>query len=85
MSALVQSRLSPATAHEAMITARRYGGEDALAAGIVDATAAEQDVRQTAIDLARPHVAKAGPTLRTIRVRMYGPALDALADAAPLG
>ncbi|MGX1490885.1 enoyl-CoA hydratase/carnithine racemase [Streptomyces tendae] len=36
MSALIQSRLTPRTAHEAMITARRYGGADAASAGIVD-------------------------------------------------
>ena len=29
MSALVQSRLSPPTAHEAMVTAHRYGGDEA--------------------------------------------------------
>ncbi|MFD8963281.1 enoyl-CoA hydratase-related protein, partial [Streptomyces anulatus] len=36
MSALIQSRLAPRTAHEAMLTARRYGGADAAAAGIGD-------------------------------------------------
>ncbi|WP_234401850.1 enoyl-CoA hydratase-related protein, partial [Thermobifida halotolerans] len=32
MSALIQARLAPQTAHEAMVTARRYGGHDAPAA-----------------------------------------------------
>ncbi len=36
MAALIQSRLAPQTAHETMITARRYGGADAATAGIVD-------------------------------------------------
>src|SRR3954463_14040178 len=36
MSALIQARLTPQTAHEAMVTARRFGGGDALTAGIVD-------------------------------------------------
>jgi len=36
-SELIRSRLTPAVAHEAMTTARRYGGEQALAAGIVAA------------------------------------------------
>src|SRR4051794_1589246 len=39
MSALIRSRLTPSVAHEAMTTGRRYGGERALAAGIVDAVA----------------------------------------------
>jgi enoyl-CoA hydratase/carnithine racemase len=36
MSALIQARLAPRTAHQAMLTAHRYGGADAVAAGIVD-------------------------------------------------
>lgn len=80
MSALIQARLHPQTAHEAMTTARRYGGEDALAARIVDRTADEHSVRQAAVEIARSQVAKAGPTLGTIKTRMYGPALDALRD-----
>ena len=35
MSALIQARLAPQVAHEAMVTARRYGGHAALAAGQV--------------------------------------------------
>ncbi|MER6418425.1 enoyl-CoA hydratase-related protein [Streptomyces sp. NPDC001137] len=86
MSALIQSRLTPRTAHEAMVTARRYGGHDALAAGIVDHAVAEDAVRTTALALAQPLAAKAGDTLATIRTRMYAPALAALRDTAnPLG
>jgi enoyl-CoA hydratase/carnithine racemase len=40
MQELITSRLTPAAAREAMLTGRRYGAADALAAGIVDATAA---------------------------------------------
>lgn len=80
MSALIQARLTPQTAHEAMVTARRYGGRDAQAAGIVDHAVAEDAVRTTAVDLAAAATAKAGPTVGTIKARMYGPVLDALAD-----
>ena len=86
MSALIQGRLSKKTAHEAMTTGRRYGGGDALAAGIVDAIAHEEDVLSTAIELARPLAGKAGATLGTIKARMYPEALAALRDRdAPLG
>jgi enoyl-CoA hydratase/carnithine racemase len=86
MSALIQSRLTPRTAHEAMLTARRYGGADALAAGIVDHAADEDAVRTTAVGIAQAQAAKAGDTLATIRTRMYAPVLAALRDAAnPLG
>ncbi|PBC75414.1 enoyl-CoA hydratase/carnithine racemase [Streptomyces sp. TLI_235] len=86
MSALIQARLAPQTAHEAMVTARRYGGRDALVGGIVDRTAGEDAVRRTAIELAAGHAAKAGPTVGTIKTRMYGPALSALREKdIPLG
>ncbi|WP_327267487.1 enoyl-CoA hydratase-related protein [Streptomyces sp. NBC_01218] len=86
MSALIQSRLDPRTAHQAMLTARRYGGDDAAAAGIVDRAVGEDAVRSTAIEIARAQVDKAGDTLGTIKARMYGPVLTALRDTAnPLG
>ncbi|MGD6741154.1 enoyl-CoA hydratase-related protein [Streptomyces sp. BH106] len=86
MSALIQSRLTPRTAHEAMLTARRYGGTDAAAAGIVDQAVAEDAVRSTAIELAQAQVTKAGDTLGTIKARMYAPALTTLRDTTnPLG
>ena len=52
MSALIQARLSHGTAHEAMVTARRYGGTDAVAAGIVNEAVLEAAVRQAAVELA---------------------------------
>jgi enoyl-CoA hydratase/carnithine racemase len=78
MSALVQARLTPQTAHEAMVTARRYGGEQAYARQIVDRAVPADEVRSTAITLAQAHTAKAGPALETIKTRMYAPALAAL-------
>jgi Delta3-Delta2-enoyl-CoA isomerase len=78
MSALIQSRLAPQTAHEAMITARRYGGHDAFAAGIVDRAVPEDAVRPAAIDIAQSQVAKAGDTLAAIKARMYAPVIDVL-------
>ncbi|WP_329123795.1 enoyl-CoA hydratase-related protein [Streptomyces sp. NBC_01465] len=86
MSALIQARLAPQTAHRAMLTAHRYGGADAAAAGIVDRAVAEDAVRTAALELAQAQVNKAGDTLRTIKTRMYAPALAALRDTAnPLG
>jgi enoyl-CoA hydratase/carnithine racemase len=82
MSALIQARLSKKTAHEAMTTGRRYGGTDALAAGIVDAVAHEDDVLSAALEMAKSLVGKAGPTLGTIKSRMYAPALEVLRDTS---
>ena len=76
----------PRAAHEAWTPARRYGGHDALAEGVVDHAVDEDAVRSTAVDLARSHVAVAGPTLGTIKTRMYGSALETLRDKEnPLG
>ncbi|NEK87494.1 enoyl-CoA hydratase/isomerase family protein, partial [Blastococcus saxobsidens] len=80
MSALIQARLTPQTAHEAMTTARRYGGSDALAAAVVDRAVDEDAVRSTAVELAASLAGKAGDTLGTIKARMYAPALAALRD-----
>jgi enoyl-CoA hydratase/carnithine racemase len=80
MSALIQSKLTPQTATDAMLTGRRYGGEDALAAGIVSATAAEDSVLGDAVALAAAQVPKDGTTLGTIKTRMYAAPLAALAD-----
>ncbi|MEV8443721.1 enoyl-CoA hydratase-related protein [Actinosynnema sp. NPDC051121] len=80
MSSLIQARLTPQTAHEAMTTARRYGGDDALAAGIVDHAVAEDAVRSTAIGIARAQAGKAGATLGTIKARLYASTVDTLRD-----
>ncbi|MFF0000121.1 enoyl-CoA hydratase-related protein [Streptomyces avermitilis] len=86
MSALIQGRLAPQTAHEAMTTACRYGGHEAAAAAIVDRAVAEDVVRSTAVEIASAQVNKAGDTLATIKSRMYAPALKALRDKDnPLG
>jgi enoyl-CoA hydratase/carnithine racemase len=78
MGALIQSRLTPQTAHEAMVTAKKFGGQDAYARQIVDQAVAEDAVRDSAITLAQAHTSKAGPALGTIKTRMYAGVLAAL-------
>ncbi|HKT03990.1 MAG TPA: enoyl-CoA hydratase-related protein [Rugosimonospora sp.] len=80
MSALIRSRLAPQVAHEAMATSRRYGGADALAAGIVDRAVGAAEVRGCAREIAQAHAGKAGSTLGTIKSRMYSSVLSALRD-----
>ena len=80
MSALIQARLAPQVAHEAMVTGRRYGGHDALATGIVDRAVDEQAVRTTAIEMTSAQAGKAGETIGTIKSRMYAPVLAALLE-----
>jgi enoyl-CoA hydratase/carnithine racemase len=80
MNALITTKLTPATATTAMVGAQRFGGEAALAAGIVTATAAEERVLHDAVALAAPHAGKDGATLGTIKERLHREALVALAD-----
>lgn len=81
MDALMSSRLSRRTAHEAMTTGRRYGGPEAHLAGIVDAVADEDQVRAAAIERVGPLAGKAGPTLGAIKETLHAWALRALRPA----
>jgi Delta3-Delta2-enoyl-CoA isomerase len=81
MDAMIRAKLPPATAVEAMTTGRRYGGHDALTAGIVNAAVDEAAVTAHALQIARPLAAKAGETLGTIKARMYADVVDRLAPA----
>jgi enoyl-CoA hydratase/carnithine racemase len=78
MNALIQARLPQPVQHEAMTTGRRYGGNDAAAAGVVDAAVAEDAVLSTAVERANALAGKAGPTLGAIKEGMYGQALQLL-------
>lgn len=84
MSAMIQARLSHAAAHEAMTTGRRYGGIEALDAGIVSAALPLDELLPAATELARSLTPKAGPTLRTIRTTMYRHAIDLLREPTVL-
>jgi enoyl-CoA hydratase/carnithine racemase len=78
MSALIQARLTPQTAHEAMVTARRYGGTEAAERHIVDRALPADEVLPAAIALAQSLASKAGPALGTIKTRLYPGVLQSL-------
>ncbi len=84
MGALIQAKLTPAAAVDAMTTGRRYGGLDALALGIVDRAVPAEELMLTALEHVRPLAGKDGTTLGLIKQRMFAPALAALADDAAL-
>jgi enoyl-CoA hydratase/carnithine racemase len=78
MSALIQSKITPATATDAMTTGRRYGGGEAAAAGLVTEAVTEDKVLARAVEHAAALTSKAGATLGTIKQRMYPVAVTAL-------
>jgi enoyl-CoA hydratase/carnithine racemase len=78
MAALIQAKLSPQAAVAAMTTGRRFGGVDARAIGIVDATPGEGAVTSAAIEILTPLGAKDSGTLGAIKNTMFAPAVAAL-------
>jgi len=80
MAALIQSKLTPATAHEAMTTGRRFGGTAAAGAGLVDHAVPEDEVLTTALTRARGLVGKNPQTLAAIKSQMYVGPLAALRE-----
>jgi enoyl-CoA hydratase/carnithine racemase len=70
--ALTTARLAPRAAHEALLTGRKYRGPEALARGLVDELAAEQDVLATAVAVAKGIAPTRGQVLADIKHQMYG-------------
>lgn len=83
MAALIQGKLTPAAAVEAMTTGRRFGGVQARDRGLVDQIADEGDVVRTAVELVRPLAGKNRDTLGAIKSTMFASADTALRVPEP--
>lgn len=83
MTELIASRLPVPAAHEAIVLGRRYGGIEAAEAGVVDEAVGEEQVLTRACERAAALAGKDPSTMRTIKQRLYAPALAAL--RGPLG
>jgi Delta3-Delta2-enoyl-CoA isomerase len=81
MTALLKAKLSPATAHEAMVTGRRYGGLEAVAAGLADEAVPAGRVLAVAAERAAPLAAKPRATVAAIKGGLYGEVVEALRDS----
>lgn len=81
MDALIKSRLTVPTAHEVMVTGRRYGGHEAAVKQIVDEAVPEDEVLARAIELARLVGGKDRLVLGTIKRRMYAEAIELLSNS----
>lgn len=79
MNALMTLQLPRTVAVEAMTTSRRYGGADALAAGIVNEIADGDGVLPAAIARAAATTALHGANLRKIKSDVHAPILEAFA------
>jgi enoyl-CoA hydratase/carnithine racemase len=76
MDVLIRARLPKVVAHEAMCTARRYGGSEAADRQIVDHAVAENEVLPKAIEIARGLAGKDRDTIAAIKRRMYADVID---------
>ena len=83
MVALLQARLPLQTVHEVIVTGKRYGAEDALAARIVERALAEEQLLPAAIAAAAEMASKANAAMGRLKRGLYGPALAALAEMPP--
>jgi enoyl-CoA hydratase/carnithine racemase len=75
MYATVAAHLSKSTVAEAALTGRRYGGEDAVAAGIANEAVAEAAVLERAVEVAAAMAAKDRTVLRAHKELLYGEAI----------
>ena len=80
MTELVKARLTPQVAHEALTSGRRYTGQEAYAAGIVDELAAADEVVPRAIERAKRLAGKDPTTSGAIKANLYREALESLRD-----
>jgi Delta3-Delta2-enoyl-CoA isomerase len=79
MVAILQARIPAAAVHEAIATGRRFGGEDAAAAGIVDRAIGEDVLLATAVDAAAAMAGKAHPVMARLKRSLYPRVLEAIA------
>ena len=69
--AVLRAKLPPAAVLEALLTGRRYGGPDALDAGLVDAVAPEGQVVEAAVERGRALAGKAPATVAAIKAQQH--------------
>jgi len=74
MYATVAAHLPHATLHESIVTGRRYGGAEALVAGIVEHVAIEEQVVELAVARAAAMAGKNRSVIANHKRQMYGAA-----------
>ncbi|MBD0322409.1 MAG: enoyl-CoA hydratase/isomerase family protein [Aldersonia sp.] len=75
---MVGARLPVKAFHEALTTGHRYGGAEALALGLVDDTAGQDEVLEMAVERAASLARTRGNALGEIKASMYARVLDDL-------
>ena len=82
MNSLIVGKLNPSTAHEAMVTGKRFTGEEAVQAHIASAAVPEEALLETAVAAAQALAGKDHETISTIKRRLYAGTIDLLTSSA---
>ena len=82
MVELLKARIPARTAHEVLVTGKRWGGAEAAARAIVDEAVTEEQLLPRAIEIAAALTSKADPVLGTIKRSIYPHVLEALKQPA---
>lgn len=78
MRTLIKERLSPRAFRDTVLTGARISAQDCLAWGIVDASAAEEEVLAAALARVRPLASKSRQACRALKRGMYAELLEDL-------
>ncbi len=82
MNSLITARMPATSAHQVMVTGKRFGGSEAERLHIVDKAVAADEVLPAAIAIAAEHAGKDRNTLATIKERMYEETIRLLQNSA---
>ncbi|OZD77213.1 MULTISPECIES: enoyl-CoA hydratase-related protein [Nocardiaceae] len=75
---MVRAKMAPNAFHEALTTGRRYGGDDAMALGLVHDVSAADSLLDTAVARAGELAGTRGDVLGEIKRTMYAPEIRSL-------
>lgn len=76
--AMIEGLLSVSTGWEAIVSGRRYGGGDAVTAGIVDRAVPLDTLRATAVEIGSPLAETAGVGIGRIKAQFHATVVAAL-------
>ena len=80
MMGILEGKLTPNTARDALLTGKRYTADEAIAAGIADGKASEQDLLAHSKALASQLATKEPGIFKTLKQRWFGSMADALVE-----
>lgn len=83
MESLITARLSKFTAHEAMVTGRRYTSAEALAGSIVHQSVGDAEVLPAAVALAEKNAKPSRTTIAGIKGSLFKETLAIMAKESP--